>query len=532
MQDGSSLNFIDRLKCFSSLEEKEFDVLVIGAGITGCGIARDAAMRGLKTALVEAKDIASGTSSRSSKLIHGGLRYLLQGQLAIVREAANERRILRKIAPHLSLTNPMVILGKNKGAIKTYRTGLWMYEKLGKVEKQEQHKVWKVPELQIREPTVNCVGLKGAVVYPEYLTDDSRLTLANARSAAAHGAVVVTRAEVKKIILEKNRAAGAIVQGTLAGEERSAKVRARLVINAAGPWVDAIRRLEDDNSTDRLQLTKGIHLVIQHNRLPLNNTIVWNAPDKRILFAVPRGQFVYIGTTDTFYPEPDYLQTVTSDDVDYLLGSANSVFTCEPLAPKDVESVWSGLRPMLSAKGKKPSEVSRRDEVMVGPCGTLSIAGGKLTSFRAMAARMVDLCEQLLGREKSGFSGTATEPLPGGTLNLSVEALTSKVNGMGISAEESARIVMLYGDEALHIFSDSHGPAVEAAHAVNHEGALMLEDYWERRSSRATFDVDGGMASLEPAATAMAELLGWSDAERDRQVELCRTQRRKYMQLL
>ncbi|MBT7889606.1 MAG: glycerol-3-phosphate dehydrogenase/oxidase [Deltaproteobacteria bacterium] len=532
MQNNTDLNFIDRQKCFKSLEEQEFDVLVIGAGITGCGIARDAAMRGLKTALVEAKDIASGTSSRSSKLIHGGLRYLLQGQLAIVRETANERRILRKIAPHLSLTNPMVILGKNKSAIKTYRTALWTYEKLGKVEKQEQHKVWQVPELQSREPAVNSVGLKGAVVYPEYLTDDSRLTLANARSAAAHGAVIVTRAEAREIILEKNRAAGAIVQGTLAGEERSAEVRARLVINAAGPWVDAIRRLEDGNSSDRLQLTKGIHLVIPHKRLPLNNTVVWNAPDKRPLFAVPRGQFAYIGTTDTFYPQPDYLQTITSDEVDYLLGSANSVFSGEPLAAKDVESVWSGLRPLLSTKGKKPSEVSRRDEVMIGPCGTLSIAGGKLTSFRTMATRMVDLCEQLLGRKKPRSAGTENEPLPGGTLNLSVEAVKSKVNAMGISVEESARVAMLYVDEALNIFSNGCGPAVEAAYAVNHEGALMLEDYWERRSSRATFDVGGGMASLEPAATAMSELLGWSDRERERQIELCRTQRQKTMQLL
>jgi glycerol-3-phosphate dehydrogenase len=531
MQNGSALNFIDRQKCFTALEQEEFDVLIIGGGITGCGIARDAAMRGLKTALVEAKDIASGTSSRSSKLIHGGLRYLLQGQLTIVRETANERRTLRKIAPHLAVANPMVILGKSWGAIRTYRAALWVYEKLGKVDKLESHKLWKIEELQSREPAVKNAGLKGAVVYPEYLTNDSRLALANARSASAHGAVIVTRARVEELIVEKNRAAGAIVRGTLGSEERSAEVKARLVINAAGPWVDAIRRMEDKNSAARLQLTKGVHLVVPHWRLPLNHTVVWNAPDKRPLFAIPHGQCTYIGTTDTFYPDPDYLQEVTSDEVGYLLGSANMVFNGEPLEAKDVVSVWSGLRPLISAKGKKPSEVSRRDEVMIGPCGTLSIAGGKLTSFQKMAARMVDLCEQLLGRKKTNPSGTETEALPGGALKLSLEALKSKVVAMGLSAEESARVTMLYGDEALNIFKDAYGPAVEAAYAVNNEGALLLEDYWERRSSRAAFDVDGGMAALEQAAMAMSKLLGWSDREREQQVELCQIQRQQYMQI-
>jgi len=524
MNRTGALDFRDRGGLFRDLERETFDVLVIGAGITGCGIARDAAMRGLLTALVDAGDIGSGTSSRSSKLVHGGLRYLAQGQLKVVREAANERRILRRLAPHLSQTNPMVVLADTRKHLALLQTALWTYEKMGHVDRHERHEVWKLEQLGELEPAVNAERLAGAVVYPEYLTDDARLTLANARSAAAHGAVVVSRARVNEIIMENGRATGAVVKGTLPGESLGARIRARVIVNAGGPWVDCIRRMENREAPTRLQLTKGIHLVFKRDRLPVRRSIVWNAPDGRSLFAVPRGSYVYIGTTDTFYAEPEYWPSITGEDVAYLLDAANRMIAGSPLSAADIVSLWSGLRPLLAAKGKTPSEISRRDEVMEGRGGILSIAGGKLTSYRSMAERMVNQCETRLQRDPHP-SPTAGEPLPGGEIGGSLAKLQQQVLALGLNPEAAERATRLYGNEALQVFRSGSGPEVEAGYAVTVEGALTLEDYWVRRSARAWFDADGGLAALEPAARAMGSVLGWSGAEQERQVEACRLQR-------
>lgn len=525
MDKASTLNLTDRHQSFIDLEAEAFDLLIIGAGITGCGIARDAAMRGLHVGLVDAGDIAAGTSSRSSKLIHGGLRYLAQGQIGVVREAANERRILRRIAPHLSQTTLMVLPTSSKREVAGLRAAMWTYEKLGKVDKSECHELWDLKRLQIEEPGVATGRFKGAAVYPEYLTDDTRLTLANARSAAAHGACVVTYAKVERLIIENNRVTGAELSSTLPTDRQKATVKARVVVNSAGPWVDVVRRMEDQNAEKKLQLTKGIHLVFTRNRLPIHHTIVWNAPDGRSLFAVPRGQFVYIGTTDTFYAEPEYRPQINREDIDYLIVSANRIFGIEPLSVQDVVSLWVGLRPLLATKGKKPTEISRRDEVMEGPGGVITIAGGKLTSYRSMASRLLDLCEQKLGR-KPKPAPTEIESLPGGDFCESLADLVLKAEVLGLSPVEAERAVRLYGSETLDLFSEGKGPAVEATFAVTHEGALTLEDYWVRRSARSCFDHDGGLEALEPAAEVMAVLLGWTDGECNRQLEACRQQRK------
>lgn len=531
MNTATALDFKDRSTGFNTLEDGIYDVLVIGAGITGCGIARDAAMRGLRTALVDAGDIGSGTSSRSSKLVHGGLRYLAMGQLGVVREAANERRILRQLAPHLSQTNPMVVLATSRKALAMLKTALWTYEKMGHVDKQERHHVWSRRELHEAEPFVAPSTVAGAVVYPEYLTDDGRLTLANARSAAAHGAQVLTYARVDRLLAENQRITGAQVRSALPHESHEADIRARIIVNAAGPWVDALRRLEDESADAKLQLTKGIHLVFYRDRLPIQRTVVWNAADGRSLFAVPRGRFVYLGTTDTFFEDPEYWPGITTTDVHYLLDSASSVFSGDSLKPDDILSIWSGLRPLLGSSGKKPSEISRKDEVMAGPGGVLSIAGGKLTSYRSMAERMVDRCEEKLHR-KPRQSRTAEEPLPGGDFTESLTTLQNKVQQLGLDKVEAERGVRLYGSEALEIFRDGQGPAVEAAYAVRQEGALTLEDYWVRRSARAWFDDNGGLDALESAADGMAAHLGWSAEERQRQIQTCRQRRQMDMAVL
>ena len=330
---GTGLDLRDRGATFAALERQVFDLLVIGGGITGAGIARDAALRGLSVCLVEAQDFASGTSSRSSKMIHGGMRYLIQGDITVVREAATERRTLRNIAPHLATTLPMVIMAKGKAGLAKFRAGLWSYEKLGKVAPAERHELLSAQELRAREPHLITDGYAGAVTYPEYLTDDARLTLANVRSAAGAGATIASYAAVTEIVCEAGAACGAIVQGQLTGETRSATVRAKTVVNAAGPWVDAIRKLEDGSAAPKLQLTKGIHVVFRRERFPVSSSVVMTTPDKRSIFTCPRGEYVYLGTTDTFYPDTDYWPTIEAEDIDYLMQVANQHFDIDPPGP-------------------------------------------------------------------------------------------------------------------------------------------------------------------------------------------------------
>jgi len=530
--DKTSLDFRNREAGFKALEAGTFDLLVIGAGITGCGVARDAALRGLTVALVDAGDVSSGTSSRSSKLIHGGVRYLAQGDIGVVKQAANERRVVRRIAPHLARTNPWVILVRSKLSMTKFQAGLWSYEKLGHVNKDELHTSWSRDQLRAEESTVAAEDFAGAVVYPEYHTDDARLTLANARSAVGAGAVLVTYAAAKEIIFDNGRACGAAVRSTLPGEDLGARVRARLVVNAAGPWVDSVRRLEDGQAKNKLQLTKGIHVVITRERLPVNRTIVMSAPDRRGIYVIPHGQCVFFGTTDTFYPRPEYWPEITREDISYLLDSSVPYFGGRPFEDKDIVSLWAGLRPLLGEEGKKPSEISRRDEIMEGPAGMLTVAGGKLTAYRAMAEHLVDRCEKELGRKPTPTS-TTEEPLPGGDFTGTLEELTARLEReAGFSPIEAERTAMLYGSETLEVFAQERGPEAEVSHAVLHEGALTLEDYWVRRTSRARFDPDGGLGALETAAKRMAELLGWPDEERARQVDHCLAVRRAEMSAL
>lgn len=516
-----SLDLRRRDALFAGLESAVFDVAVIGGGITGAGVARDAAMRGLAVVLIEAEDFASGTSSRSSKMIHGGLRYLAMGDIGLVREAASERKAVQAIAPHLARETPFVIPARSSGAIAKLRAGLWTFEKLGGVPKTRKHEVWSQAELEAREPAIAADALVGAVVYPEYLTDDARLTLANVRSAAAYGAVCLNHARAAAIVVEDGRAAGLEVRD---GEGRVARLHARLVVNAAGPWVDAVRALEEPGAPARLKLSRGVHLVFARERLPVERTVILPAADRRSVFAVPKGAMTYLGTTDTFHPEAELWPAVTREDADYLMAAASRMFSLAPLEPADVVSAWSGVRPLVAEEGKSASEISRRDEVWVGPAGVVSVGGGKLTAYRRMAERIVDRLEEALGRKPSRCR-TADEPLPGG--DLDVAAAEAELRRAGLAATDAERLVGLYGAEAAAVAADGGDVAAEARHAVLSEGALTLEDYWVRRSARAWFDKSGGEAALAPAAAAMAPLLGWSEAEQARQIEACLAIRRQ-----
>jgi len=509
-----------RQASFAALETNSFDVVVIGGGVTGAGIARDAALRGLSTALIEARDFASGTSSRSSKMIHGGLRYLAQGDIGLVREAASERINVRRIAPHLARITPFLMPVGSLAAIAKMRAALWTFEKLGSVPAGEAHELWNAAQLAEREPLLRNENRGGAVVYPEFLTDDARLTLANIRAAEQAGAVLLNYCEAREILLEAGRAVGVLAAGTLARDANAgARIRARVVVNAAGPWVDAVRALEDAAAPKRLMLSKGIHVVLDRDRLPVRNTVILPAAGRRRIFAVPRGHFTYLGTTDTFYPTPDTWPRVTADDVAYLFDASDAAFTSAALTASDIVSVWAGVRPLIGQAGKSASDISRKDEVWEGPAGVISIAGGKLSAYRAMAERIVDKVAERLEHKLPACS-TAVTVLPGGdAVPADVEAA---LVARGLPAADAHRLVGLYGAEATAFAASGDIVAMEVALAVTREGACRLEDWWARRSARAWFDAGAGLPVLQAAGASMAALLGWNDAERDAEIANCR----------
>lgn len=510
---SSAINATKRDAVFAALESRQFDLAVIGGGITGAGIARDAALRGLSVALVEAQDYASGTSSRSSKMIHGGLRYLAQGDIGLVKEAASERQIVRRIAPHLARISPFLIPTTSMAMAAKLRTALWTFEKLGNVPNDERHEVIGPDALKRREPLMRTTGLNGAVIYPEFLTDDARLVLANVRAAQAAGAVVLNHVSASELTRD-----GLTATSTLSNENRAARIRARVTVNAAGAWVDQVRNLEPGASDTRLSLSRGIHLVVARERLPVRSTLIIRAPDKRSIFAVPRGAFTYIGTTDVFHDGPAYWPTPTRDDIDYLLHATQNALDIAPIHDDEIVSLWSGVRPLIMQAGKKANEVSRKDEIWTSSGGLISIAGGKLSAYRAMAERVVDLVVERLGATALPCS-TAERPLPG------AEHTTREGSGplAHIDEEAAERLIGLYGDEAQEVVAAGGDVAAEAARAVTHEGAAMLEDYWVRRSARAWFDHGAGLAALEPAAEAMGALLGWSAGTRADQIAHCRS---------
>lgn len=511
MSLDSALNCSNRAELKQQLEGRCFDLAIIGGGITGAGIARDAALRGLNVVLLEAQDFASGTSSRSSKMIHGGLRYLVQGDIPVVKESASERAILHSIAPHLATKSPYILTTRSPLESLFLRIALKIYEFLGKVGKEDKHQIWSVAKLQAQEPRLATKWVHNAIVYPEFLTDDARLTLATIRSAKAAGAVVCNYMAVTDLSRDGHFALNA--ESRLPEDNTKAAIKAKLVVNAAGPWVDQLCQMENPQQQPRLALSRGIHVVVSADRLKVKNTVVMSTSDKRKIFAVPVGDFTYLGTTDEFYPNSDYWPEVYAKDIDYLFNTTNRYFPNTHLSPKDVVSVWSGVRPLVGSTEGKANEISRKDEVWEGPLGMLSIAGGKLSAYRAMAERIVDRAVSILNIDAKPCT-TAKLPLPGGESILYAHLAE-------LDKPTLKRWQRLYGSEINEVSALGAGLEAEVRYAVLVEGALRLEDYWARRSSRAWFDDKGGVDSLEPASHVMAELLNWNEDRRQQEINNC-----------
>ena len=487
------------------------DLLVVGGGITGAGIARDAALRGIAVTLVEARDFGSGTSSRSSRLIHGGLRYLEQGRLRLVLESLRERAVLLRLAPHLVRPLSFVLpffRGERVPGWKA-RLGLTLYDLLAGRGNVRRHQTLGKRGLLEIEPLLRDRGLTGGALYHDAQCDDARLTLATARGAAAAGARLASYTRVLALRFQGPRVAGARLRDELTGEETD--LTARLVVNATGPWCDTLRRLEDSTAAPLLRPTKGCHLVVPRARIGNRHAVIFTSPlDGRVLFILPWGEWTYLGTTDTDAdPDPDAV-VVEPADVVYLLRSANALFPTAHLAEADVVATWAGLRPLLAADpGVPASGRSREHRIVTGPGGMLTIAGGKLTTFRVMAREVVDRVARLLGRSASaGRALSGQVPLPGGEARV-LDGFRAAGLELGLPATSVDYLVGQYGAEIPAIYAlcrqrpelkeplHPEHPAIAAqvSFAVQRELACTAEDILARRTRLALETSDHGEAA-------------------------------------
>jgi glycerol-3-phosphate dehydrogenase len=507
------------------------DLLVIGGGITGAGVARDAAMRGLRTVLVEQHDFGSGTSSRSSRLVHGGLRYLETGDFRLVLEANRERRVLLRIAPHLVWPLRFVFPVHKGDRIPIWRlaAGMWLYDALALFRNVRMHRMLGKRALLEAEPMLRERGLVGGARFYDAQCDDARLTLATVRSAVRHGALAANYTAVRALERTAGRVVGAQLEDRLTGVR--AALRASVVVNAAGPWADRVRLLEDSGATPLLQPTKGIHVVVDRSRLDHRDAIVFTSPiDGRVLFILPWNERSYIGTTDTDTTEPPDQLTVTPDDVVYLLRSANARFPSARLGLEDVRASWAGLRPLLADRARKAeSSRSREHAIVQGAGGMITVVGGKLTTYRAMAAEVVDRAARELrfkdGRSRPEAGRTDEEPLPGGEA-ADLTPFRERGLELGLSPESVAHLLRNYGTEAAGIYNLGAGerrllrrlvpshPAVEAevVHAVRREMAQTVEDVMVRRIHIYYETDDRGMQAARRVAELMARERGWDEA--------------------
>lgn len=519
-----------RAKSLDALRSRAFDVLVVGGGITGCGIARDAALRGLSVALVEKDDFASGTSSRSSRLVHGGVRYLEHGQLHLVFESSAERRRLLRLAPHLVRALEFTWPVYRGARIPRWKlgAGLMLYDLLALFRNVGRHRRLNARQVLANEPTLRADGLRGGASYFDAATNDARLTLANAIAAQEAGAVVVNHAAVTELLHEGDRIAGAIVRDKRTGSVSS--VRASVVVNATGPWSDRVRALDDDTAHAVVRGSKGVHIAIARDRIGNRHAITLLSPiDGRVFFVLPADSMSIVGTTDTFTSAPPDEVRATAEDVKYLIDSVNAFFPNARLTSNDVCRAWAGIRPLLPTNGSTPGSVSREHAITWTPRGLLSITGGKLTTYRVMASQVVDAVAERL-RRPSRRNLTRDTPLPGGDF-ASFDVLAADIARATNDVDLAAHLATAYGSRWRDVWSEISNdgaerlvPALpytigEMRYCVRREMAMTIGDLLMRRTHFA-FELCGSDAGDVPArvATAIAPLLGWSAEDEARAV--------------
>ncbi|NQX91981.1 MAG: glycerol-3-phosphate dehydrogenase/oxidase [Flavobacteriales bacterium] len=524
---------MNREEHIALLKEQHFDVLVIGGGITGVGIALDAQSRGLKTALIEKLDFASGTSSRSTKLIHGGLRYLKQFEFRLVNEVGRERAVVHKIAPHLVHPDKMLlplVKDGNYGYLLT-NMGLSVYDFLAGVEGADRKRMLDKSETEKMEPLLRKDILEGGGYYAEYRTDDSRLVMALARTAESKGVTLANYVEFEDFITREGKIFGATAMDAELKEKF--EINASMVVNATGPWVDEIRKSDGSLSGKHLFLSKGVHIVVPKERFPVQQTVYFDNEDGRMVFAIPRGRITYVGTTDTHYDKEKEEPHVTTKDVKYILDAVNYMFPSIGLRTSDVISSWAGLRPLIHEEGKDPSAISRKDEIFESESGLISIAGGKLTGYRKMSERVVDKLVKRFDHKLLPCTTDGIQVVGGSFASYQdVQALVDKLfteyPKLLRSFEDAEYLVHNFGTDAELILQraglhrvEAHQAliAAEAEYCCVNEMVVHADDFFERRTGRINFEPSSAVIHHEMAISVMAPLLGWSveDQKREKQ---------------
>lgn len=518
----------ERAKRYEQLTSERHDVLVVGGGITGAGIALDASSRGMKTAVLEMQDFAAGTSSRSTKLVHGGLRYLKQFEVALVAEVGKERAIVYENGPHVTTPEQMLLPMHKGGTFGPFSTsiGLMVYDFLAGVKRAERRMMLKPDEVIKKAPLVKKDDLVGGGYYVEYRTDDARLTIEVAKEAANHGALLMNYAKVTGLIYENGKVAGVHVEDQIDGSTYD--VYAKKIINATGPWVDELREEDNSKKGKQLRLTKGIHLVIDQSKFPLKQAIYFDTPDGRMVFAIPRGNKAYVGTTDTFFDKNKAHPRMTTEDRDYILEAIHYMFPDVHVTADDVESSWAGIRPLIYEEGKDPSEISRKDEIWQSDSGLITIAGGKLTGYRKMSETVVDLVAKLLKEEEGVVylaSRTKHMPMSGGHVGGSkgfkdfLEKKTKELQNHGLDANHAEELIRLYGSNIDRVIERMDANAydlpeivyAQLVYGIEEESVVRAIDFLIRRTGAMFFDIDFVRQYKDGVLRCMADVFKWSD---------------------
>ncbi|WP_128894920.1 glycerol-3-phosphate dehydrogenase/oxidase [Longirhabdus pacifica] len=528
---------LKREDIISDIKENQLDVLVIGGGITGAGIALDGVTRGLNIGVVDMQDFAAGTSSRSTKLVHGGLRYLKQFEVKLVAEVGKERAIVYENGPHVTTPEWMLLPFYKGGTFGPFSTsiGLRVYDFLAGVKKEERRKMLSVQETMEKESLLKKEDLKGSGYYVEYRTDDARLTIEVMKEAVKRGAKALNYSKVESFIYENSKIVGVNVKDQLTHETYA--IYAHYIINAAGPWVDELRTEDKSRTGKSLHLTKGVHLVFDQSRFPLKQAIYFDTPDKRMVFAIPRDGKTYVGTTDTTYTNNIEHPRMTEDDLHYIIKSIDFMFPEIKIKAEDVESSWAGLRPLIHEDGKDPSEISRKDEIFESPSGLLSIAGGKLTGYRKMAENIINLITTKIqenGGQHYPPSTTKNMPISGGDVGGSkqfpafVKENIEKGVALRLSKETAQMLTHRYGSNVHHLYDN-----IQLLNKIdcelnlpNEVGAMLkysLEeemtctplDFFIRRTGALFFDIQWVHQHKAAVINHMAEVLQWTEEEKE-----------------
>lgn len=540
----AGMSALNRGVLISKIKKSEWDLVVIGGGITGAGIILDAVSRGLKTLLLEKHDFAWGTSSRSTKLIHGGLRYLKQMEIGLVREVGIERATVYKNARHIVRPEKMLLPIVEQGSLgkMTSAIGLWVYDWLADVDKEERRIMLNKEETLKAESKLNADILIGGGMYYEYRTDDSRLTIEIIKKAVEMGAVAMNYCKVSGFEYDDEAINGLSFIDTF--HATTHLINAKYIVNATGPWVDKIRKI-DDPKTDvqKLHLTKGVHIVIPKELLDLSQAVYFDVlQDDRMIFCIPRNDVIYMGTTDTNYEAEIDEPTTTLKDVDYILSAVNHMFPGRQINVGDVISSWAGLRPLIHEEGKSPSELSRKDEIFVSKSGLISIAGGKLTGYRKMSERIIKVImkKNVIKHNLDDIAPATSKDIKvSGNIFESEEEMAAFLHQLFLKHpnHESAihHLFYIYGSNTELILEMACARMVdkkismneallfaEIKYSIEHEMVHSLSDFCIRRTGMLYFEPARMMNILYDLGKHMQEILGWDEQKLGEEIQLVR----------